>query len=127
MTTIRTTENISSTNENELEAAEAIAFERIGAGHVEDDAGTMCVEDGGKMAFEQCEVLVISHAIVERDVEVAHFLAKRKVVRAVHREGEHCRLVAKDRCGAVPLMHIAVDNCDRRRGRIKGRRCSAAL
>ena len=38
------------------------------------------------------------------------FLPEREVVSAVHREGEHRRLVSEDGRGAVALVDVAVDD-----------------
>src|SRR5919201_1830082 len=62
------------------------------------------------MVGERRQVLVISSAVAERDVEIAELLAEGEIVRAVERQREHCGLVAEDRRGAVPLMNVAVDH-----------------
>ena len=70
------------------------------------------------MLRQRREVLVVAGAVLERDVEVADFLAEREVVRAVHREREHRRLVAEDRRGAVALVDVAVDDRGARDGAV---------
>ncbi len=62
------------------------------------------------MRPQRRQILVVSGAVLERDVEVADFLAERKILRAVQREGEDRRIVAKDRGRAVALMDVAVDD-----------------
>src|SRR5260370_675544 len=53
---------------------------------------------------------IVSRAIFECDVEVARFLAERKVLRTVQREREHGGLFSEDGGRAVALMHVAIDH-----------------
>ena len=78
-------------------------------------SGPMTVEHARQMPCQRRQVFVVAGAVVERDVEIAGFLPEREVVRAVHREREHRRLVAENCRGAVALMDIAIDHrgaCD---------------
>src|SRR2546422_556842 len=62
------------------------------------------------MIVERGQILVVSRAVLERDVEIAGLFPERKILCAVEREGEDSRLVAKDRGGSIALMHVAVDD-----------------
>jgi hypothetical protein len=70
----------------------------------------MRVEHVRQMMAQRGEILIVAGAIVERDVEVADFLAERKVMSAVEREGEHRRLAVEDCGGAVSLVDVAIDD-----------------
>ena len=73
------------------EAAEPITFVRIGAGQIEDDVRPMRVEDRRQMRAERGQILVVSGAVFEGDVEIARFLAERKILRLRIRGG--CSIV----------------------------------
>ena len=96
--------------DGELQTPEPIAFVRVGAAEVEHQVGPMRVEDARQVAGERGEILIVSGPVLEGDVEVALLLPERKVVGAVQREREHRGLVPKDGGGAVPLVHVAVDD-----------------
>src|SRR5213593_2752223 len=74
------------TVDGQFEASEPIALVRIRASEVEDDIGPVNVQHARKMAGERREVLFISCAVAEHDVEIAFFLSERKVLRAMQRE-----------------------------------------
>ena len=67
--------------DGELQAAEPIALVRIGAGEIEDEIRAVTVEDPREVLRERRQILVVSRAVLERDVEIALFLAERKVLR----------------------------------------------
>ena len=70
----------------------------------------MRVEHLRQMHSKRGEIFIVAGPVFERDVEIADFLPEREVVSAVHREGEHRRLVSEDGRGAVALVDVAVDD-----------------
>src|SRR2546430_13399829 len=60
----------------------SIAFVRIRAGEVPDDVRPVTAEDDRQVHRERSQVIVIADAVVEFHVEVARFLAERKIGRA---------------------------------------------
>ena len=61
---------------------------------------------GGTLSAEQKE------SVGQLQVEITRLLAEREVLRAVQRQGEDGRVIAKDRRGAVALVNVEVDHCN---------------
>src|SRR5439155_19896358 len=55
----------------QLQTSKSIAFVRVGAREIEDDIGPPPIEDPGQMLAHRGEILVVSRAVREGDVEVA--------------------------------------------------------
>ncbi len=98
--------------DGQLEPAEPVAFERIRTRQIEHDLRTMRSKDHVHRMCKMREIRLITGAILQLDVEVARFLAKRVVSRSMHRESEHVSVAREDRGRSVALMHIAVDDRD---------------
>lgn len=97
----------------QLQAAEPVAFVRIGAREVEDQAGRRVLVTApqfGERGVERLEVFGIAAAIGQLDVEIARLFAEREVLRAVHRQREDGGVVGKDRGRAVALVHVEIDH-----------------
>ena len=63
----------------------------------------------GSAELEPSQVLVISRAVIEPDVEVASRFEERVVVLLMNGEREDCRVVLEHERSAVSVVHIAVD------------------
>src|SRR5207244_395794 len=57
-------------------------------------------------------VVAVPGAIRERDGDVGGLLLEGKVLGGVDIEGKHGVVVREDRGGAVPLVHVAIDDQD---------------
>ena len=96
--------------ERQPEAAELISIQRIDAGLEEDDVGPRQVERSRQVALEARNIFRILTTIEKLDVEGRALLVEGKIIRAVHGEGEHGRIVREDRGGAVALVDVEVDH-----------------
>jgi len=94
----------------ELQPAQLILLEGIGARDVRDEIGTMAVQDRGNMSLQRGDVFRAARPLVQAHVEVARRLDRGIVVLVMHREGEDARILAEDRGGPVSLMHVQVDD-----------------
>ena len=92
------------------QAPQLVVFVRIRPGDVERDVETIGRKGGGQTFCNRSEVFAIAAAIGQRDVERAALFSKREVVRPMHRKREHVGFVTKNRCRAVPLMHVRIEN-----------------
>ena len=59
---------------------------------------------------ETRQVRIVAGAVGELDVEAARHTREGIVPRAVHAEGEYPFVAGEDRVGAVPLVHVEVDD-----------------
>ncbi len=66
--------------------------------------------DSRERAGELAEIVVVARAVGELDVQSAGHFVERIVSSAVHAEREHSLVVGKDCVGAVPLMHVEIDD-----------------
>ena len=96
--------------DRELQFAQPVGLVGIGAGEIKHDVWSMAVEHIRQMRGESVQVFGVAGAVVKGDVEVAELFAEWKIVRAVQRDREDRRFVVKDCCGAVALMHVAIDD-----------------
>ena len=55
-------------------------------------------------------IVGVADPIRQFNVEIARFLARWKIPGAVNRKSEHGRIICQNRCGAVALMRIAVQD-----------------
>src|SRR5882672_3085901 len=94
----------------ELEAAELVLLERIGARDVGDEIGPMPVQDRRDVPLQQGEVLRAACSLVQPHVEVARRLDRGIVLLIVHREGEDAGILPEDRGRSISLMHVQVDD-----------------
>jgi len=92
------------------EAAVAVPADRIDAREEEHDVGNESREDAAEMPPEPFEVLVVTHAVREADVERRAHLARRIVALTVHRERKDVGVALEDRRRAVALVHVEVDD-----------------
>ncbi len=92
-----------------LQTSEAIAFMRIGAGHVKRDVVVSSSQGRGKAGRNRFEECVIAGVVRQCDIERAALLVEREVVGAVHRKSEDLRVVTKYGRGAVSLVDIAIE------------------
>jgi hypothetical protein len=102
----------------ELEAAEPVAFVRVGAGEIERQAERLLAVLVGEHAqgtVERAQVVGVAAAVGQGDVEVARRLAEREVPGAVERDREHARVAGEDRRRAVALVDVEVDDDDAQR------------
>ena len=94
----------------EGKAAEAVAFERIGAGEIDGEIGARGVERPRQCERQRREIRGVAGAVGEVDVEVRCRLAKREVAAAVQRQREGRRSSPRQRRGPVPLVDVQIDD-----------------
>jgi hypothetical protein len=88
---------------------------RIGAGQIDDQPGSEAMIELRKRGLQRMQVLGVAAAIGQFDIQVAGFLAKGEVPRAVQRQREDRVIAAKDTSGAVALMHVQIHDRDLQR------------
>ena len=94
----------------ELQAPEAVALERVGAGQIDRQIGLGRRQGPAHALLQRLEIVAIAGAVGQLDVEVARLFLEGEVVGGVDGEGEHGRIARQDRGGAVALVHVAVDD-----------------
>src|SRR5262249_57843906 len=92
----------------QAEAAEAIAFEGVCPGEVDDDVRT-AVDHARQGARKQRQIPVVADAVLEADIEVAAWLEQRVVVLLVHRAREHAGVALEDHGRSVAMVKVAID------------------
>src|SRR5689334_21238523 len=96
----------------DVQTPEAIPLERVGTGQIDHELSLRSRQRSAYTALYGIEIRLIARAVRQLDVEIGARLAERKVVRRVHGERKYAGIVGQDRCGAVALMHVAIDDCD---------------
>ena len=96
--------------DGQLQLSEAILLIRVDTSLIKDHVWLKLVENSRKMVGENGQVLVISQAIGQVDVEGPLLFAGRKVLLAVHGEGEDIRIALKDSRGAIALVDVTIDH-----------------
>src|SRR5688572_1709974 len=84
---------------------------RVRAGEVHDKVRLGGSNDCGKRIGQLLEIVRVTGAILERDVERAGDLVERIIPPAVHGKRVDATLASKDAVRAVALMHIEIDDC----------------
>ena len=81
---------------------------RIGAGHVEHQAGAVRLDHARQVLRQERQILVVVRAVGQRDVEVARFLAAGKLLAPCIESVKTAGSSAESRGGAVALMDVEV-------------------
>ncbi len=84
-------------------------FVGVGARDVEGEIG-MATQCGCQPSLHGFEVVGITRAVGELDVQIARFLLEGEVVGAVNGQGEDRRVVTEDGGGPVPLVHVEIED-----------------
>ena len=58
------------------------------------------------------QIRLVGTTIRQAHVQVAGFLAKRKILLAMHRQGKHRWVIGKDMRCAIALVHVQIDHRD---------------
>ena len=96
----------------QLQLAEPIALEGIGARDIENQFWPRAFERRLQRGVEGREVGEVARAVGELDVEVARLFAEWKVAHRVHRQREDRVIGREDRRRAVALVHVEIDDDD---------------
>jgi len=94
----------------EREQAEGVVAVDIDAGVVEHQVRLVERQQIAERIVDHLQVVRVAKARRQRDIPVAFGLARRKVLFAVQRDGHRVGHVRQDACGAVALMHIAIED-----------------
>jgi len=94
----------------ESQPADTVAGERVGPGDVEHEVGPAAGERLLDRRSERRQVLVVTGAVLQPDVERSGMLAQREVSRAVDRHREHGGIGAENLRRAVALVDVAVED-----------------
>lgn len=94
----------------QLEVAEGVVLVYIHAGVIQHQVGLIQRQQVVEGIVDHLEVVRVAHAHRQRDVPVALRLARGEVLFAVQGHGDCIRGVVEDACGAVALVHVAVED-----------------
>ena len=102
----------------ERQLAVAITRGDVDAGEVKGDVGVRFAQHPREMAAQRRQILLITHAVAQRHIEVRAHLGGRIIAFAVHRESKHRVDVLENRRCPVSLVHVQVDDQGALDGRI---------
>ena len=99
----------------QAQAAQAVPFKRISAGQKKNKPWRQRSVQFVQREVQRLQVGVVAAAVRQFDIQVAGFLAKRKVLGTVQRQREDAGIVGKNTGGAVALVHIQINHRDLQR------------
>src|SRR6185437_2380387 len=93
----------------ERETAKNIGRQRIDAGLIKDNVWPEA-ESSRKNFIETAKISSVFNSIRQGNIKAALFLSKREIAFAVDGECKDVRIVLKNLCCAVALMHIKIND-----------------
>jgi hypothetical protein len=92
--------------------AQIIAGVRIGPGQVDGQISLGQVQRLANALLKGIQVNGIAGVVRQCDIQIAWYLAERKVLSPMNRKGKNSWIMAEDVGRAVPLVNIAIEDDD---------------
>ncbi len=92
----------------ERQAAKLVGHMRVHPGEIENQVRPMGLDQPWQMLRQGHKIRPVPGARRQPDIQIGHGLACGEIRLAVHREGEHARLIGEDRGGAIALVHVQI-------------------
>ena len=87
---------------------------RIDARLIEDEVGREIGQHTRQRVGQYRQIGVVAGAVLQPDIERRARLAHRKILFRMDRQGEYVATPGQQRRGAIPLMHVEVEDQDAR-------------
>ncbi len=94
----------------QLQITEGVVLVHVDAGVVQHQIRLIQRQQVVERIVDHFQVIGVAHTVGQRNVPVAFGLACRKVLFAVQGNGDRFRGVVQNPCGAVALMHVAIED-----------------